>query len=68
MDLGGRFTFNYGEEGLVTQVVPGIRLQGVARLTFFDNGGLNFGMQFEPGAVVYFTSFARWIAAGHSAQ
>ena len=56
MDLGGKFTFNYGEEGLVTQVVPGIRLQGVARLTFFDNGGLNFGMQFEPGAVVYFTS------------
>jgi hypothetical protein len=57
MDLGGRLTFNYGEEGIVTQVVPGIRLQGVARLTFFDNGKLNFGMQFEPGPVVYFTSF-----------
>lgn len=57
MDLGGRLTFNYGEEGIVTQVVPGIKLQAVARVTFFDNGKLNFGMQFEPGPVVYFTSF-----------
>lgn len=59
MDLGVKLTFNYGEEGIVSQIVPGIKAQAVARLSFFDNGKLNFGMQFAPGPLLYFTSFER---------
>lgn len=57
LDLGAKLTFNYGEEGIVTQIVPGIKVQAVARVTFFDNEKLNLGMRFEPGPLVYFTSF-----------
>ena len=56
LDLGAKLTFNYGEEGIVSQIVPGIKVQAVARVRFFDNGKLNFGMKFEPGPLVYFTS------------
>jgi len=56
MDLGAKLTFNYGEEGIVSQIVPGIKVQAVARVTFFDNGTLNFGMHFDPGPLVYFAS------------
>jgi hypothetical protein len=57
LDLGAKLTFNYAEEGIVSQVVAGVKAQAVARLSFFDNGRVNFGMQFEPGPLVYFTSF-----------
>ena len=54
LDLGGRFTFNYAFEDLVTTVNPGIKLQAVARYSFFDQGKLSLAAEFAPGPLFYF--------------
>lgn len=54
VDLGGIFTFNYGVEGIVTDVEPGIKLQAVARVLLTDTGKLNVGFNFAPGPLFYF--------------
>ncbi len=53
VDFGGEFTFNYGREGLV-EANPGIKMQGVVRLSLFDNGKVNFGLRLDPGIAMYF--------------
>ncbi len=49
VDLGGRVSFNYGLEGLITRVVPGAKVQGVVKFRAFDSGPLSVGVSFEPG-------------------
>lgn len=53
LDMGGRFTFNYGFEG-VPQIDPGIKLAGVLRLELLDNGKVSFALQVDPGLAFYF--------------
>ena len=53
-DIGGKLTFNYGEEGIVTRVVPGLKLQGWARLTLLETQRLGVGLSFAPGPFFYF--------------
>lgn len=64
-DVGGRFSFNYGYEGLTT-VVPGLKLQGIVRIELVDKPRYNLGLRFEPGLFVYFDNnrFGDDIAAG----
>ncbi|MHB8875411.1 MAG: hypothetical protein ACYC8T_17135, partial [Myxococcaceae bacterium] len=54
IDIGGRFTFNYGFEGIVTRVTPGLKLQGVLRVAVAETDKLNFGVNFAPGPLFYF--------------
>ena len=56
LELGGRFTFNYGVEGLLgyNTIAPGLKLQFLARFKFFDNGKVSLAARFEPGLLVYF--------------
>lgn len=54
VDFGARFTFNYAYEGLVNDVFPGLKLQGIARFKLLDTGSVKFGMTLEPGFLVYF--------------
>ncbi|MBL8954091.1 MAG: hypothetical protein JNK82_25165 [Myxococcaceae bacterium] len=69
LDVGARFSFNYGLEGQVkcnvlicpgNALLPGFKLQGVARYKFFDNGKLNAGVSFSPGAMFYFERLLGW--------
>ncbi len=53
-DIGGRFGFNYGFEGLVRDVQPGLRLQGVARINLLDTQRLGLALEFAPGPFFYF--------------
>ncbi|MBI3180784.1 MAG: hypothetical protein HYZ28_01435 [Myxococcales bacterium] len=53
-DLGGRLSLNYGYEGIVTRVVPGLKLQGVFRLTLLDRARVNLGAELAPGPFFYF--------------
>ena len=53
-DIGGKFTFNYGREGIVTSVVPGIKLQAWMRLMLLQTSQVNVGLSFAPGPLFYF--------------
>jgi hypothetical protein len=53
-DIGGRFTFNYGREGIVTSVVPGLKLQAWVRLMLLQSSRVNVGLSFAPGPFFYF--------------
>src|SRR4051812_18099563 len=47
VDLGGRVGLTYGQEGIVTQgTVPGISLQGVARIALLHESRFNLGVTF----------------------
>jgi hypothetical protein len=53
-DIGGKFTFNYGREGIVTSVVPGLKLQAWVRLMLLQSARVNVGLSFAPGPFFYF--------------
>lgn len=53
VDLGGRFSFNYGEEGLVDAINPGLKLQGLMRINLVKSK-VNVGLALEPGVFFYF--------------
>ncbi|MCY1081035.1 hypothetical protein [Archangium lansingense] len=53
-DIGGKLTFNYGREGIVTSVVPGLKLQAWVRLMLLQTARLNLGLTFAPGPFFYF--------------
>jgi hypothetical protein len=53
-DIGGKFTFNYGREGIVTNVVPGLKLQAWVRLMLLQAQSFNLGLSFAPGPFLYF--------------
>jgi hypothetical protein len=54
VDLGGRFTFNYGQEGLVERVEPGIKFQGYSRLKLLQLDTVALAATFQPGLLFYF--------------
>jgi hypothetical protein len=53
-DIGGKLSFNYGREGIVTSVVPGLKLQAWMRLMLLQSSGVNVGLSFAPGPFFYF--------------
>lgn len=53
-DIGGKLSFNYGREGIVTSVVPGLKLQAWVRLMLLQTSRLNLGLTFAPGPFFYF--------------
>ncbi|MFL5351193.1 hypothetical protein [Archangium sp.] len=53
-DIGGKLSFNYGREGIVTEVVPGLKLQAWMRLMLLQSSGVNVGLSFAPGPFFYF--------------
>lgn len=54
VDLGGRFSFNYGQEGIVDAINPGLKLQGLMRINLAKSGKVNVGLALEPGVLFYF--------------
>jgi hypothetical protein len=55
--FGGRFTFNYGLEGRLTNftnVNLGLKFQGLIRLGLLDTGKVNLGLELAPGLALYF--------------
>ncbi|ADO74134.1 hypothetical protein [Stigmatella aurantiaca] len=54
LDLGGRFSFNYGQEGLVEIVEPGLKFQGYARLKLLQLDQVALAATFQPGLFFYF--------------
>lgn len=54
LDLGARFSFDYGLEGLTNQVVPGIKLQGLLHLSLLESGIVSLMVTFEPGPLFHF--------------
>lgn len=54
LDVGGIFSFNYGLEGDINDVEPGIKLQGLTRIKLSDTGRFNLGLTFAPGPLLYF--------------
>jgi hypothetical protein len=56
-DIGGKFSFNYGREGIVTSTVPGIKFQAWLRLMLLQTSQLNVGLTFAPGPLFYFYDY-----------
>lgn len=54
IDIGARFGFQYGIEGLTNQIVPGIKLQGLLHLSLFESGIVSMQVAFEPGPLFHF--------------
>jgi hypothetical protein len=48
-DLGGKFTFNYGVEGLTDYIHPELKLNVVGRVSLLKKAKFNLGLKFEPG-------------------
>jgi hypothetical protein len=56
LDFGLRLTpINYGFEGRF-DVRPGLKLQGLVRLSLLDAGRFSLGLEFAPGPLVYWPS------------
>ncbi|MBM7114192.1 hypothetical protein [Archangium primigenium] len=53
-DIGGKLSFNYGYEGIVTSVVPGLKLQAWMKLALIQTSQVNVGLTFAPGPFFYF--------------
>lgn len=53
-DIGGKFTFNYGQEGLVEVVEPGIKFQAWLRLMLARSSQASLALTFQPGPFFYF--------------
>jgi hypothetical protein len=54
LDLGGKFTFNYGQEGIVELVRPGLKLQAWVRLMIARTPQAALAVVFQPGPLFYF--------------
>lgn len=52
-DVGGRFTFNYGYEGVTSAINPGFKLQGVLHIQVAQMQKVSLGLKFEPGMFLY---------------
>jgi hypothetical protein len=56
LDLGGRFTFNYGEEGITDTGVLGLKFQFTLRTELVRKPKFDLGLRFDPGLLLYFPS------------
>jgi hypothetical protein len=54
LDLGGRFTFNYGEEGLTDTSVLGLKFQFTLRTQLVHKPKFDLALRFDPGLLLYF--------------
>jgi hypothetical protein len=59
VDLGFRGGFNYGYEGLVTVLVPGVRGEFLARFQLIDAGRFSLGASAGAGVFGYFGQFSQ---------
>lgn len=55
---GARFTFNFGVEGMVNGVVPGLKLQLLVHFKVWESNKFSLAVRFEPGPNVYFYTSA----------
>lgn len=56
--LGARFTFNFGVEGMVNGVVPGLKLQFLIHYKLWESNKFSLAVRFEPGPNLYFYTSA----------
>lgn len=56
VDLGGRFTFNYGEEGITDTGVLGLKFQFALRAQLVRKPKFDLALRFDPGLLLYFPS------------
>ena len=56
LDLGGRFTFNYGEEGITDTGVLGLKFQFTLRGQLIHKPKFDMALRFDPGLLLYFPS------------
>jgi hypothetical protein len=56
LDLGGRFTFNYGEEGITDTGVLGLKFQFTLRAQLVHKAKFDLALRFDPGLLLYFPS------------
>lgn len=56
LDLGGRFTFNYGEEGITDTGVLGLKFQFTLRTQLVHKAKFDLALRFDPGLLLYFPS------------
>jgi hypothetical protein len=54
LDLGGRFTFNYGEEGITDTSVLGLKFQFTLRTQLLHKPKFDLALRFDPGLLLYF--------------
>lgn len=54
LDVGARLGLNYGREGIITDVVSGIRAQLVVRLKLWEKDRVTLGAWTAPGPIFYF--------------
>lgn len=54
VDIGGKFSFNWGREGWVHHTAPGIKLQGWLRVELAKANNVAFALTFQPGPFFYF--------------
>jgi hypothetical protein len=57
LNLGARASFDYGVEGLVRQIAPGIKVQATLKLRFLDTERVSLGLTFEPGPLFHFPQY-----------
>jgi hypothetical protein len=56
LDLGGRFAFNYGEEGITDTGVLGLKFQFTLRGQLIKKPKFDLALRFDPGLLLYFPS------------
>ena len=56
VDLGGRFTFNFGEEGITDTGVLGLKFQFTVRGQLVKKPKFDLALRFDPGLLLYFPS------------
>jgi hypothetical protein len=56
LDLGGRFTFNYGEEGITDTGVLGLKFQFTLRTHLVHKPKFDLALRLDPGLLLYFPS------------
>jgi hypothetical protein len=54
MDIGGRFTFDYGVEGMTGFVEPELKLNFVLKLALLRQSQFDLALEVDPGVAVYF--------------
>ncbi|RKH38785.1 hypothetical protein D7X12_25360 [Corallococcus sicarius] len=60
VDVGGKFTFNWGREGLVDATDEGLKLQLWLRIMLAKTSNVSFALTFQPGPFVYFIDQGRF--------
>ena len=56
LEVGAKFAFNYGVEGIVDLNKVGLDFQVLVRKQFFDNGKMRVAARLDPGFLLYFPS------------